>query len=483
MGMRSMTRRMTGLMLVAVALMLASLVGAAGASAKMPPVKTVWMPGFAAPATPERFDKVGIVKIGNPAAKNVLVIEPGTSGGGAYFIPFAEWVTSKAPGWQVWAVERRENLLETQSEANKFKQGKVTAAQFFRYYLGFLAEPDEEKHLRVLGERAAVRDGARGWGMSVAVQDLHIVIEAAKALGGKVALGGHSLGGTVVTAYATWDFGGKPGADGLSGLVFDDGGSSPSSISASTAEAELAKLNENTPWLAFGGIPAPYLGLFSVVGSDLAHLAGTEKSKVASFPLLPATLVPHNGKGEVVPTNNEAAFGYGVNVGTSPEALIAAQIHGGAGLTAPAIEGEPWTWDGTGAITPLQRYAEMLSAPKAQSADGVEWYFPERLTLDSGAVGNGLPNPAQSVMGLDSIHGTELPTSLHILAVNSELDKHFGGAFTTLTFAEELAEQSKIPSENVTLVNLESTYSHNDTNGAYPTNEFVSKLVPFLEGL
>ena len=54
--------------------------------------------------------------------------------------------------------------------------------------------------------------------MNVAVQDLHVVIGAAKKLGGKVVLGGHSLGGSVVTAYATWDFGGHAGADQLAGL-------------------------------------------------------------------------------------------------------------------------------------------------------------------------------------------------------------------------------------------------------------------------
>ena len=47
--------------------------------------------------------------------------------------------------------------------------------------------------------------------MNVAVEDLHRVIAAAKTLGGKVVLGGHSLGGSVVTAYATWDFGGRRG--------------------------------------------------------------------------------------------------------------------------------------------------------------------------------------------------------------------------------------------------------------------------------
>ncbi|MGJ8498503.1 hypothetical protein, partial [Glaesserella parasuis] len=86
-------------------------------------------------------------------------------------------------------------------------------------------------------------------------------------------------------------------------------------------------------------------------------------------------------------------------------------------------------------------------------------------------------------LGEHAIHGTELPTSLHILAINSELDKLFGGAFTTLSFAEQLAAQSGIPSGNVTTVNVENTYAHNDPNGAYPENELVSHLIPFLSGL
>ena len=61
--------------------------------------------------------------------------------------------------------------------------------------------------------------------MQVAVGDLHRVIAAARKLGGKVVLGGHSLGGSVVTAYATWNFNGKPGADELAGLVYIDGAS------------------------------------------------------------------------------------------------------------------------------------------------------------------------------------------------------------------------------------------------------------------
>ena len=79
--------------------------------------------------------------------------------------------------------------------------------------------------------------------MNVAVQDLHVVIEAAKKLGGKVVLGGHSLGGSVVTAYATWDFNGRAGADDLAGLVYIDGGSTATPVSAQAATQELQALD------------------------------------------------------------------------------------------------------------------------------------------------------------------------------------------------------------------------------------------------
>jgi pimeloyl-ACP methyl ester carboxylesterase len=77
--------------------------------------------------------------------------------------------------------------------------------------------------------------------MNVAVQDLHTVISKATKLGGKVVLGGHLLGGSVITAYATWDFNGRAGADDLAGLVYIDGGSSPASESAAQATQPFLK--------------------------------------------------------------------------------------------------------------------------------------------------------------------------------------------------------------------------------------------------
>ena len=71
---------------------------------------------------------------------------PGTSASAAYFEPLAKTITAKNPGWQVWSVERRENLLEDHSVADAAKAGKATAQQLFDYYLGYLTNPAITTH-------------------------------------------------------------------------------------------------------------------------------------------------------------------------------------------------------------------------------------------------------------------------------------------------------------------------------------------------
>ncbi len=282
-------------------------------------------------------------------------------------------------------------------------------------------------------------------------------------------LGGHSLGGSVVTAYATWNFGGVAGASGLSGLVFDDGGSFPAE-SAADARTALAQLNDPkaTPWLSFGGIPAPYAGLFNATGSLGVLTDPNAPSLGQKFPLLPSDLKPS------VPVTNEGQYGYALNAATSPASLLAAQAHLGRGLSAKTINGYH-TWDGTGALTPITRFAQMFSGWGLLNADGTEWYFPQRLTDDTRAIGNGIANPAQTVLNVHTTMGRRLPRSLLIYAFATVLGKQ-----AVLVAAKTLAAQSHIPKRNLTLIDREKTYSHNDPNGAYPRNAFFSALIPFL---
>src|SRR6476646_10714039 len=113
-----------GLLGLAVVAMCAVFAPAAGA-AKIP-VKFKVMRGFTSPGTPDNLNVVGVLKIGDPKAKNILVLNPGTSAGAGYFQPLARTIVKSLPDWQVWSVERRENFLEDQSVLNLFKQGKTS---------------------------------------------------------------------------------------------------------------------------------------------------------------------------------------------------------------------------------------------------------------------------------------------------------------------------------------------------------------------
>jgi pimeloyl-ACP methyl ester carboxylesterase len=425
------------------------------------------MPGFNATGTPAKYNKVGVIKVGPAKAKNVLVLEPGTSAGGAYFVPLAQWIVAKAKGWQVWSIERRENLLEDQSEVNLAKQGKATTKQLFDYYLGYLTNPSITPHYKSVDLKAVAF--ADNWGMRVAVEDLHRVIASARKLGGRVVLGGHSLGGSVVTAYATWNFGGRAGARDLNGLVYIDGGSGPTAVTVAAANKALSDLHAGgTPWLTFGGIPAPLAGTFNVTGSLGALLAPNAPSTGFASPIILTYLKPP------VPPTNLAQYGYALNVGTSPPGLAAAQGHLGRGVVMGG--NSPHGWDSTGALTPIKRFAQMFSGQGILNADGTEWYFPQRLTDDTGAVAEGNANPAQSILDVRATKGHSLQKSLLIYAFGAAL-----GGPRVLTAAKILAQQSRIPLKNLTLINRQSNYAHNDPAGAYPNNVFFSNLLPFLK--
>ena len=68
-----------------------------------------------------------------------------------------------------------------------------------------------------------------------------------------------------------------------------------------------------------------------------------------------------------------------------------------------------------------------------------------------------------------------LPRGLLIYAFGARL-----GGERVLQAAQLLARQSGLPARNLTLINRQSTYAHNDPAGAYPHNVFFANLVPFL---
>ena len=445
---------------VAVAGLSAMLAPAAGAKV---PVKFKVMAGYPSPGTPANLNVVGVLKTGDPKAKNVLVLNPGTSASAAYFEPLAKTIVKRLRTGRSGPSSAARTSWRTSPSSTS-----TSRARSARPPSSITTSGRSARRARIRPVPDSAVPFARDWGMNTEINDLRVVVKAAGRRGRNVAMGGHSLGGSITTAYATWDFNGRPGGRDLSGLVLIDGASSPTPVSADQAQTSLNNLQTSSPWLAFGGIPAPFAGLFGTVGSSLTKADPNSPSILATWPLLPANL---KGPPGVNPTN-EAAFGFATDVKTSPSSLLAAQVHSGQF----AASGDPRGWDRAGNITPIQRWASMFSGWGLQNLDGTAWYHPLRLTIDSGAVGDGLPNPAQAVLDVHSTDATKLRKSLRIYAFAAAL-----GNTRVIQGAQALAAEARIPKRNLKLVNRAATYAHNDPSAADPkVNAFLKRLIPFL---
>jgi pimeloyl-ACP methyl ester carboxylesterase len=301
--------------------------------------------------------------------------------------------------------------------------------------------------------------------MRVAVQDLRRVIRAAGKGGRTVVLGGHSLGGTITTAYATWDFRGGPGARDLAGLVFIDGGSSAAPVDAAAARAQRDAIATASPFNDLVGLGVPWAaGVFAAIGSTLALKAPDERSAFREFPFAPAAL-----KAPVAVTN-AAQFGYAIDTETGPASL--ALVHAHLGGLAPA--GDPRGWR-DGELASVERTARAVSG--IAGVDGFAWYHPRRLSLDAAAVAGGVGNPAQDVLGLRATRGRA--ARLPIYAFETSL-----GQGRVLTAARALAKRAGLPARKLTLVDRSASNAHCDPIfDDAKRNAFLRTVVPFLDGV
>ena len=393
----------------------------------------------------------------------MLVLNPGTSASAAYFEPLAKDIVSRAKGWQVWAVERRENLLEDQSLLDLAKAGKLSGQQLFDYYLGWVGDSSISPHFQLIPDSSV--GYARQWGMHTEIEDLRRVVLRAEQLGGHVVVGGHSLGGSITTAYATWDFHGKPGADGLSGLVYIDGGSSPRrspprwrpSGCGPPDELALARVRRHQ---------RPFAGLFNATGA-LGSII--DPNSPVARPVVPAAAAQSQAAGARHQPRP-------VRLRARREDLAAEPRRRPGAPRAARRERRPARLGQRRRAHPDPPLRGDVLRLGAKGLDGTAWYHPMRLTIDAGAVGNGLRNPAQKVLDVNTVDGRKLPRNLRIYAFGAAL----GGA--NVLGRREAARQAVAHpgAQRLTLINRASTYAHNDPAGASPKNDFLSRLVPFL---
>jgi hypothetical protein len=129
-----------------------------GAEPSGPPVRVETIEVARPGPGPAEYNRVRVVEHGPAEAENVMVLVPGTSAGAAYFTPVALDIVDALDGWQVWAVDRRENLLEDHGMLQDGVAGNATTRETFDYYLGWLGDDTITEHFEPVG--ALGGDGA-----------------------------------------------------------------------------------------------------------------------------------------------------------------------------------------------------------------------------------------------------------------------------------------------------------------------------------
>lgn len=416
------------------------------------------------PGTPFKYNRVKVLKQGPRKAKKILVLVPGTSAGATNFRPMASALLKRLKGWQVWSIERRENMLEDHSVLEAYRNGEASAQEMLDYYLNSLIDPSISP--RFTPKTTEETAFARNWGLKVAVKDVRRVIRKAGRNGRKVVLGGHSLGGSITTAYATWKFrSGRAGAKDLDGLVFIDGagGARGGLPTAAEARERLDGFSQSSPFLSLLPLPLPWAaGVFNAMGSTAALTEPDDRSVLQDFPLLPGDLKPP------VSTTNLAQYGYAVDQATSPESL--ALVHSNIGHLADS--GDPRGWV-NGELGSVRRAASVFA--EIDGMDGSSWYHPVRLSIDAGVINNGISNPAQKVYGVRAVYGDRVRLPMY------GFDAALGGGRVG-DAVRALAEQSGVPDKWIRTVDRSGSFAHIDPLSAAPEkNDFIKTLAPFLK--
>ena len=413
-------------------------------------------------AGPAKYDYSHVTKFGPSSAKTVLVLVPGYSGGAGTFNIVGPELADRVPGLQVWAVDRRSQPLEDNSMFRRGLRDEATLKQVFDYYLGWIT--DQSIQPRYTPPDPQSLSFASEWGLPTHIRDLRNVVRAARRGGRRVILGGHSLGASTAAIYAAWDFGGRPGYRDIEGIVLIDGGALGTfDDTESPAEVrERLRAIREQPFADIVGVGLPWAqGIFAGIGGLYALKDPTGESPFWNYELLPEKFRTP------MPSTNRALFAHAFDRDTSPPDL--GLIHLRAGRLADS--GEPRDWV-DGEVTPSENVATFFGS---QDPNGVEWFFPLRLSLDVDAASELRRTAAARMLKLRPVHTRRVDVPLYAFQTDLTQGRVLRGARRYIT-------RSRIPRRASTLVDRASTTSHLDPVTAAPaTNDFVKTVVPFLK--
>lgn len=413
-------------------------------------------------AGPATYDKSFVTKFGPQSAETVLVLVPGYAGGAGDFTLVAKDLVERVDGLAVWAVDRRSQALEDTTVFTRGIRGEVPLQAVRDYYTGWITNPDQPGP-RFTPPSTDTLKFASEWGLPTAIGDLRNVIRSARRQGKRVILGGHSLGASMATIYATWDFAGRPGYRDIDGIVLIDGGTLGTFAPVPTPaqlQRRLAAVRKQ-PFADLVGLGLPWAqGVFAQMAGLHAVREPAETSPFWNYELLPQKFRPPFA------VTNRAMLGYVFDETTSPADLALIRVRSGE----LQVSGAPRDW-ADGEVSPIERVAQTFGD---SPVNAVEWYFPQRLSIDVDAAHDLNRNRVARSLKLRTWHLRDVDVPLY--AFQTDLTKG-----RVLRGARRFIARSEVKRSASVLVDGSSDTSHLDPLTAAPgKSEFLDTVVPFL---
>ncbi|MEX2534203.1 MAG: hypothetical protein WD273_01270 [Trueperaceae bacterium] len=371
-------------------------------------VDYVVRPGHPEGHTPTELNRTAYLTYSlDPEPEVIVLLVPGIFGGAGSFDTLARQLVASTPGMEVWALDRRSNLLEDRSAMERaiaLRDPRIA----YDYYLERWGEEDGF-NLPSFEDVSYLRY----WGLEVHLRDLHGVVLDARARAPNLILGGHSLGAALVSLYAAFDSSRddtgrddtalneerRYGYQYIDGMVLLDGALGrtggfarqdigyavgPLTLAPSVSDLEAGR---GAPYS--NSVISPRFQIEREVAALLARFVPQENapSKLADFPMSNEALMGVRNDDEYgsVPMF-DATLGHAV--GAEFQGNLGAVILSGLeGIYSRSVTGvapgfERVTWapgDPERERTDLDSFVRSWTLAQTNRS---EWYFPLRLVLD-----------------------------------------------------------------------------------------------------
>ena len=355
------------------------------------------LPSYTEPNTPQEYNKTLYLRFYSEtdAPKVVFIFMPGIFSGATSINPLARQLVATMPELEVWAVDRRSNLLEDRSTIlqSLYSQDPQIA---YDYYVSNVDKVDGFNP--IVPEEV---DFMRNWGLEVHLQDLDYIVQQARELANVVILGGYSIGASIVSYYAAYNFGteelpdaGYQHIDGLvllEGSLGQTGGFSqsgglslgPIKLFPDSSEIETGKAD---PFLTFGFGPEE-LAEEEVV-AIMAHFEPDQlsPSKSYDFPITNRAVagISFDSEYALVPKFSATL---GNAVGAKLKGNFAFLLSGLEGIDSRSVVGVSnghsfVDWEGGNPEQEVTDLFTFISSYTLIETGFNEWYFPLKLFAD-----------------------------------------------------------------------------------------------------